>query len=323
MVKAVRYHRTGGPEVLSVDDVAVPAPGPGQALIRQSAIGVNYIDIYFRTGVYPVKDLPLVLGMEAAGVVEAVGPDTRHVQPGDRVTYCMTIGAYAERRVIDADRLVRIPEGMSEETAAAVTLRGLTAQYLLKTSYPVQRGDTIVVHAAAGGVGLLLCQWAKHLGATVIGTVGSDAKAALAKAHGCDHAIVYTREDWVKRVMEITGGAGVPVIYDSVGKDTFHQGFGCLRRLGHLVCFGQASGKIPPLEIGSLQPGGWWVTRAGLANHVTTRGELESRSADLFDAIRKGVLKVEINHRYPLAEAARAHADLEGRRTTGSTILVV
>ena len=320
--KAVTFHETGGPEVLRYEDVDVPEPGPGQALVRQTAIGLNYIDVYFRAGVYPVKKFPVVDGMEAAGVVEAVGPDTDHVQVGDRVTYCMVLGSYAGLRVIDSWHLIKIPDWMTDEQAAAITLRGLTVQYLLKSSYPVQQGDTILLHAAAGGIGLFACQWAKYLGATTIGTVGSDAKAKIAAAHGCDHPVVYTRDSFFDKVMEVTDGKGVPVVYDSVGKDTFDDGLKCLGPIGRMVSFGTASGPPPPVDVPSLQPKGLWVTRAGLANHLVTRADIEEHSADLFSAIRDGNLKIEIGQQFPLAETAAAHQALESRATTGSTILI-
>jgi NADPH2:quinone reductase len=260
--------------------------------------------------------------MEAAGVVEAVGADTVDVVPGDRVTYCMVLGSYAGHRVIDAQRLVKLPDDITDEQAAAMTLRGLTVHYLLKTSYVVRPGDTILIHAAAGGIGLIACQWAKHLGATVIGTVGSDQKADLARAHGCDHPIVYGRDSFVDAVAEITGGEGVPVVYDSVGKDTFYDSLDCLRRFGSMISFGQASGPIPPLEMSRLVGRGLWVTRAGLANHIHQRDQLVARAEDLFAVVGAGTVGIEIGQRYALADAANAHADLEGRRTTGSTILV-
>ncbi len=323
MTKAVRVHATGGPEVLTYEDVSVPQPGPGEARIRQTAIGLNFIDVYMRTGLYPQRELPFVLGMEGAGVVEAVGPDTTQVEPGDRVAYCMVPGGYAEERLIRADRLVRLPDDISDEQAAAMMLQGLTAQYLLRTTYPVQPGDTILVHAAAGGVGLIMCQWAKHLGATVIGTVGSDEKAELARAHGCDHPIVYTREDFVARVKEITGGKGLPVVYDGVGKDTFERGLDCLRPRGVMASFGQSSGKVPPLDIALLgAKGSLYVTRAGLASHIASRADLEFRSQDLFEVVRTGAVRIEVRQRYRLSEVKQAHLDLEARRTTGSTVLV-
>jgi len=318
---AVRYHETGGPEVLRVEEVEVPEPGPGQALVRHAAIGVNYRDIYYRIGDIPVE-LPAVLGVEGAGVVEAVGPDTQDFKPGDRVAHCMILGSYAERMVIDARHLVAVPDGVSVEQAAATTLRGLTAHYLINSTYAVQPDDTILVHAAAGGMGLLLCQWAKYIGATVIGTVGSDAKAELAQAHGCDHQIVYTREDFVARVKEITDGEGVPVVYDAVGQATFDGSLECLKRLGNMAFYGTASGMPAPLDLNRLTAKGIWITRAGLANHIATREALESRAADFFGLVAGGAIKIQIGQRYPLAEAAQAQRDLEERHTTGSSILL-
>ena len=322
---AVRYHETGGPEVLRVEEVEVPEPGPGQALVRHAAIGVNYRDIYYRIGDIPAglpAELPAVLGVEGAGVVEAVGPDTQGVKPGDRVSYCMILGSYAELMVIDARHLVAVPDSVSDEQAGGATLRGLTAHYLINSTYAVQPDDTILVHAAAGGMGLLLCQWAKHIGATVIGTVGSDAKAKLAQAHGCDHPIVYTREDFVPRVKEITDGQGVPVVYDAVGQATFDGSLECLQRLGKLAFYGTASGMPAPLDLNRLTAKGIWVTRTGLVNHIVTREELESRAADFFGLVVDGAIKIQIGQRYPLAEAAQAQRDLEERRTTGSSILL-
>ena len=322
---AVRYHETGGPEVLRVEEVEVPEPGPGQALVRHAAIGVNYRDIYYRIGDIPAglpAELPAVLGVEGAGVVEAVGPDTQGVKPGDRVSHCMILGSYAELMVIDARHLVAVPDSVSDEQAGGATLRGLTAHYLINSTYAVQPDDTILVHAAAGGMGLLLCQWAKHIGATVIGTVGSDAKAELAQAHGCDHPIVYTREDFVPRVKEITDGQGVPVVYDAVGQATFDGSLKCLQRLGKMAFYGTASGMPAPLDLNRLTAKGIWVTRTGLVNHIVTREELESRAADFFALVVDGAIKIQIGQRYPLAEAAQAQRDLEERRTTGSSILL-
>ena len=319
---AVRFHETGGPEVLRYDEVDVAEPGPGEALVRHTAIGLNYIDVYYRDGTYPNADLPVIDGMEGAGVVEAVGEGVDVVAPGDRVTYCMALGSYAGHRVIEAWRLIKLPDGISDQQAAAITLRGLTVQYLLKASYPVQAGDTILVHAAAGGIGLLACQWAKHLGATVVGTVGSDAKAEIAAAHGCDHPVVYTRDSFVDKVMEVTDGEGVPAVYDSVGKDTFEDGLKCLRRLGRMVSFGTASGPPPPVTMRQLQPKGLWVTRGGLHNYMQTRAEMEERSADLFGTILSAPLKIEIGQQYSLKDVAEAHRALEARETTGSTVLI-
>jgi NADPH2:quinone reductase len=252
MIKAIRIHAPGGPEVMKWDDVPRPEPGPGEALVKQEAVGLNYIDVYFRSGLYKAPMMPLIIGQEGAGTVTAVGPGVTTVKPGDRVAYAGSLGGYATERVIGADRLVKLPEAIDFKTAAAMMLQGMTAQYLLRRTYRVQPGDTILIHAAAGGVGLIACQWAKALGATVIGTVGSDEKAELARAHGCDHAIVYSRDDFTARVREITGGAGLPVVYDSIGKDTFFASLDCLRPLGMMVCFGNASGPVPPLDTAEL-----------------------------------------------------------------------
>src|SRR5919205_2805119 len=293
MTKAVRVHATGGPEVLTYEDVSVPQPGPGEARIRQTAIGLNFIDVYMRTGLYPQRELPFVLGMEGAGVVEAVGPDTTQVEPGDRVAYCMVPGGYAEERLIRADRLVRLPDDISDEQAAAMMLQGLTAQYLLRTTYPVQPGDTVLVHAAAGGVGLIMCQWAKHLGATVIGTVGSDEKADIARAHGCDHPIVYTRQDFVAEVERITEGRKLPVVYDGVGRDTFMKSLDCLARRGMVVSFGNASGSVDPFPPALLaQKGSLFLTRPTLYDYTATREELEQAAGELFDMITSGKVKI-------------------------------
>jgi len=323
MSKAIRIHRTGGPEVMTFEDVAVPAPGPGEVLLRQTAIGVNFIDVYHRTGLYPAA-LPTVLGLEGAGIVEAVGPDGDGLQPGDRVAYANPpIGAYAERRVIPAHRLVRLPAAITDTQAAGMMLKGMTAQYLLRRTYRVQPGDAILVHAAAGGVGLLLCQWASHLGATVIGTVGSEEKAALAQAHGCHHPILYTRENFAARVREITDGAGVAVVYDSVGQDTFERSLDCLRPLGMMVSFGQSSGKIAPFDTGILAAkGSLFLTRPSLMTYTAKRADLVASAAELFAVVADGTVKVEVSRSYPLDQAAQAHRDLEARLTTGSLVLL-
>ncbi|SIO67924.1 NADPH2:quinone reductase [Singulisphaera sp. GP187] len=322
MPKSIRITRTGGPDVMRWEDVEVGAPGEGQARIRHTAVGVNLLDTYHRSGLYPLP-LPTVLGSEAAGIVEAVGPGVTVVKLGDRVAYGGgPPGSYAERRLIPAQILVPIPEEVSDETAAAVMLKGMTSQYLIRRTYPVKAGETVLFHAAAGGVGLIACQWLKALGATVIGTVGSDAKAEIAKAHGCDHVIVSTREDLAKRVREITGGAGVPVVYDSVGKDTFLASIDCLKPRGLMVSFGNASGKVPPFDIGILaQKGSLYLTRPTLATYTASRADLEATAKDVFGVIREGKVKVEIRHTYPLAEAAQAHRDLEGRKTVGSIVM--
>jgi NADPH2:quinone reductase len=322
MAKAIRIHETGGPEVLRYEDVEVGDPGPGELRLRHTAIGLNYIDTYHRTGLYPVE-LPAVLGREAAGVVEAVGPGVSGVAEGDRVAYAMHPGSYATERLIPADVVVPLPEGVDERHAAAMMLKGLTAWYLLRRTHAVAQGETILFHAAAGGVGLIACQWARRLGATVIGTVGSEEKAELARAHGCDHPIVYTRESFVDRVREITGGAGVPVVYDSVGRDTFEGSLDCLRPLGMLVSFGQASGPVPPFTIGTLAgKGSLYLTRPTLATYIARREDLLEGARELFELVREGAVKIEIGQTYPLSEAARAHEDLESRRTTGSTLLL-
>ncbi len=323
MIKAVRIHRTGGPEVLRYEDVDLAEPGEGQALVRHTAIGLNYIDTYHRSGLYPLA-LPSGIGLEGAGVVEKVGRGVTLVKAGDRVAYAGGApGAYAEARVIAADRLVLLPAGISDPQAAAMMLQGMTVQYLLRRTYRVQPGDTILIHAAAGGVGLIACQWAKALGATIIGTVGSDEKAALAQAHGCDHPIVYTRENFPQRVREITGGAGVPVVYDSIGKDTFAGSLDCLRPCGLMVTFGNASGPVPPFELGQLAAkGSLFITRPTLMTYTATRKDLEATAADLFDIVGSGKVKIALTRTYPLAEAMQAHRDLEGRRTTGSVVLL-
>ena len=323
MPKAIRYDQPGGPDVMKWVDVEVGAPKAGEVRIRQQAVGLNYIDVYFRTGLYP-QPLPGGLGMEAAGEVTAVGDGVTAFKAGDRVAYVgQPPGAYAQERVMPAERLVKLPDGISDDDAASVMLQGLTAHYLLRRTYPVKAGDTILIHAAAGGVGLLVCQWAKALGATVIGTVGSDEKAALAKAHGCDHPIVYTRENFTQRVKEITNAAGVPVVYDSIGKDTYIGSLDCLAPLGYFVSFGNASGPLPAIDSKEFSSrGSLFFTRPTLFSYIAKRADLEAAAAELFDVILTGKVKTSINQRYPLAEVGRAHADLEARKTTGSTILI-
>ncbi|MBJ9684204.1 MULTISPECIES: quinone oxidoreductase family protein [Burkholderia] len=323
MPKAIRYDQPGGPDVMKWVDVEVGAPQAGEVRIKQHAVGLNYIDVYFRTGLYP-QPLPGGLGMEAAGEVAAVGQGVGALKVGDRVAYvAQPPGAYAQERVLSAERVVKLPDGIGYDDAASVMLQGLTAHYLLRRTYPVKAGDTILIHAAAGGVGLLVCQWAKALGATVIGTVGSDEKAELAKAHGCDHPIVYTRENFTQRVKEITNGAGVPVVYDSIGKDTYIGSLDCLAPLGYFVSFGNASGPLPPIDSKEFSSrGSLFFTRPTLFSYIAKRADLESAAAELFDVILSGKVKTSINQRYPLAEVGRAHADLEARKTTGSTILV-
>jgi NADPH2:quinone reductase len=323
MTKAVRFHKTGGPEVLVYEDVTVGDPGPDEARVKNTAIGLNFIDTYHRGGLYPLP-LPSGVGSEAAGVVEAVGKNVTWVKPGDRVAYAGgPPGAYAEVRLVPGGRLVKIPEGISDKTAAAAMLKGLTTQYLLRQTFKVQPGQTVLFHAAAGGVGLIAGQWLKALGATAIGTVGSDEKAKIAKAHGYDHTIVYTRENFVERVKEITGGKGVPVVYDSVGKDTFMGSLDCLQPRGLLAVFGNGSGPVAAFDINMLAAkGSLYVTRPTLVTYTSKREDLEPMAAELFDMIKSGKVKIEINQTYALKDAAQAHRDLEGRKTTGSTILL-
>jgi len=324
MSKAIRIHEHGGPETLRWDEVETGAPDTGQVLIRQTAAGLNFIDVYHRVGLYPVASLPAIIGNEGAGVVEAVGDGVTSVQVGDRVAYCMSLGSYTERRVVDADRLVKLPDGITDYQAAAMMLKGCTVQYLVKTIYPITSGDTILLHAAAGGVGLIACQWAKHLGATVIGTVGSDEKAELARAHGCDHTIVYTRENIVERVKELTDGAGVPVVYDSVGKDTFIASLDCLQPRGLMVSYGNASGPVDPFSPGLLAVrGSLFLTRPTLASYIGTRDELDASAADLFGVVESGAVKIAVSQTFPLEDAAQAHRALEARETTGSTVLTI
>lgn len=324
MPHAIRVHRTGGPEVLSWEHIDVGAPGPGEIRVRHTRVGLNYIDIYYRTGLYAAPT-PFVPGFEAAGVIEAVGANVTDLKVGDRVAYANgPLGAYAESRLLPADRAVPLPASISDDQAAAMMLQGMTAQYLLRRTCRVQPGDTILVHAAAGGVGLIACQWAKHLGATVIGTVSTDEKAALAHANGCDHPIVYTREDFQARVLEITGGRKLPVVYDSVGRDTFMKSLDCLAPLGTMVLFGQASGPVPPLDLGVLaQKGSLFVTRPTLFTYTAQRADLLATAQDLFDVVTRGAVKIAIHQTYALSDAAKAHEDLAARRTTGSTVFMV
>jgi NADPH2:quinone reductase len=324
MPKAIRIHEYGGPEVLRWEDVEVGDPGPGQLRIRHGAIGLNYIDVYHRTGLYPLPSLPWTLGMEGAGRVEAVGEGVTEFQVGDRVAYASPpVGAYAEVRLIPADRVVALPVAIDDQTAAAMMLQGMTAQYLLRRTYRVQPGDAVLLHAAAGGVGLIASQWARQLGALVIGTVGSDEKAAVARAHGCHHAIVYTRENFVERVREITNGQGVAVVYDSVGQQTFMGSLDCLRPLGMMVSFGNASGPVPAFEPGLLAAkGSLFLTRPSLMHYTAQRRDLVASAAELFDVVATGAVKIEVRQTYPLAETAQAHRDLEARKTTGSTVLL-
>jgi NADPH2:quinone reductase len=323
MAKAIQYARTGGPEVMEVVDVEVGEPGPGEARVRNHAIGLNFIDVYFRNGLYPAP-LPGGLGHEAAGVVEAVGSGVVHVKPGDRVAYAARPnGAYSELRVMPADILVKLPDAIDFETGAAMMLQGLTVQYLFRRTYPLKAGDTILFHAAAGGVGLIACQWARAMGVNLIGTVGSNEKAELARSHGAAHVINYNTEDVVQRVLEITKGAKVPVVYDSVGKDTFIRSLDCLQPLGLMVSFGNSSGAVPPFALSELvSRGSLYITRPTLATYAAKREDLEAMAADLFDMVTSGKIKIEVHQRFPLADAAQAHIALESRRTTGKTILL-
>jgi NADPH2:quinone reductase len=322
MAKAIRYHKQGGPEVLQLDDVEVGEPGPGQARVRHTAIGVNFVDTYQRSGLYPMQ-LPAIAGNEGVGVVEAVGPGVKDLKNGDRVCYTGLPGSYCEVRIVPADRLVTIPEGISDEQVASMLLKGLTVHYLIFATYPVKKGDTVLWHAAAGGVGLIACQWLKALGVTTIGTAGSDEKTALAKAHGADHVINYSKENFVERVKEITGGKKVPVVYDGVGKMTWDGSLDCLRPRGLMASFGNASGPVPPVNLGILSTkGSLYVTRPTLATHIASREDLVSRSKDLFDIVKSGKVRIETTKKYKLADAAQAHRDLEGRKTTGSVVLI-
>ena len=324
MTKAIRIHETGGPEVLRWEDVEVGNPGPGQVRLQQRACGLNYIDVYGRSGLYPVGDLPAVIGMEAVGVVDAVGDGVSGLAAGDRVAYPMVLGAYAEARLIDADKLVRIPDSIGDETAAAMMLKGLTAHYLLFRTYPVQPGDSILVYAAAGGVGLLLCQWANLLGANVIGCVGSEAKAQLARENGCHHTIMYRDEDIPTRVREITGGEGVAVAYDSIGRATFNASLDSLRPFGVMCSYGNASGPPEPFDPKILAgKGSLYVTRPTLATHVSTRALLDEGAERLIDVVGSGKVRVAVNQTLPLSECAEAHRRLEARETTGSTVLTI
>lgn len=323
MIHAIRIHEHGGPEQLRWDQMPLPQPKAGEALVRHKAVGLNYIDVYFRTGLYKLPALPAVLGMEGAGVVEAVGEGVTEVAVGDRVAYASgPVGAYAEARVMKADRLVPLPEGISFEQGAAMMLQGMTAQYLLRSTYRVQPGQTILVHAAAGGVGLIMVQWAKRLGATVIGTVSTPDKAELAKAHGADHVVLAT-EDLVAAVKRITAGAMLPVVYDSVGKDSFTASLDCLAPLGMMVSFGNASGAVPPVDIGVLSAkGSLYLTRPTLASYTSRRDDLLACAGELFDVVASGAVRLRINQSYPLRDAAQAHRELEARKTTGSSVLV-
>ena len=323
MTHAIQIHQTGGPDVLQWEEVDVADPGPGQVRLRQEAAGLNYIDVYHRTGLYP-QPLPFIPGVEGAGTVDAIGEGVTSLRLGDRVAYAGPIGGYAEQRLIDAERLVKLPDSISAEQAAAMMLQGMTAHMLLRSVHRVAPGETILIHAAAGGVGLIVCQWAKALGATVIGTVGSDEKAELARAHGCDHPIVYTRQDFVTEVARITDGAKLPVVYDSIGRDTFMQSLDCLAPRGMMVSFGNASGPVDPFPPSMLaQKGSLFLTRPTLYHYIAARSELETAARDLFDAVENGTVTIEINQRFALKDAAEAHRSLEARTTTGSTILTI
>lgn len=324
MAHAIRIHSTGGPEVLSYEEVQVGAPGPGEVRLRQTAIGLNFVDTYYRSGLYPAPNgLPMVLGNEAAGVIEAVGEGVSEFKPGDRVAYGFASGAYATERVMGTAQLVKLPDAISDETAAAMMLKGMTASYLLRQTFHVRPGQTVLVHAAAGGVGLILTQWAAHLGATVIGTVGSKEKAELARANGAHHTILYNDEDFVARVREITRGELCEVVYDGVGQATYPGSLDCLKPRGMFVSFGNASGPITNFSLLALsQKGSLYATRPTLATHVATEAGLAATAGPLLDAVLSGMVKIPVNQTYPLAEAAQAHRDLEGRKTTGSTVLI-
>lgn len=322
MTKAIRVHAPGGPEAMLWEDVPTPEPGPGEALVRHAAVGLNYIDVYFRTGLYKAPSLPMTIGMEGAGTVLAVGSGVADVAVGDRVAYAGALGAYATERVLGADKLVKIPDGIDFNTASAMMLQGMTAQYLLRRTYKVKAGDAIVVHAAAGGVGLILCQWAKHLGATVIAVVSTAEKAELAKAHGAAHAVV-GYGDLVAEVKRITGGAMVPVVYDSVGKDTFNSSLDCLAPRGLMCCYGAASGPVPPFDLGVLgAKGSLFLTRPSLATYTAKRSDLVATADELFAVVKSGAVKINVNQTFALKDAAQAHIALESRKTTGSTVLI-
>jgi NADPH2:quinone reductase len=321
MPKGVRIHSLGGPEVLRWEDVAVPPPAAGEVQVRHTAIGLNYIDVYHRTGVYPIG-LPAIIGSEAAGIVEAVGPGVSGLKAGERVTYAPVIGAYCELRNLPADRAIPLPAGIADEQAAGMMLKGMTARSLLRRAYPVKRGDRVLVHAAAGGVGLILCQWAKSLGATVLGTVGSEEKAALAAANGCDHTILYRSTDFVAAVKDLTGGEGVHAVFDGVGKDTFLKSLQCMAAFGTIVSFGQASGRVDPFDIVALRDKALYATRCSLAIHVTRRADLLAAANDLFAAVQSGAVKIALRRRYVLKDAVQAHRELEARATDGSSIFI-
>jgi NADPH:quinone reductase len=323
MSQAIRIHKAGGPEVLQWEEVEVGDPGLGEIKLRQEAVGLNFIDVYHRTGLYQ-QQLPFTPGVEGAGVVESVGDEVSHVKPGDRVAYAGPIGGYAEERLIDADRVVKLPKSISSEQAAGMMLHGMTAQMLVRSVFPVTKGDTILIHAAAGGVGLIMCQWAAALGATVIGTVGTEEKAELARAHGCAHPIVYSKQDFVAEVERITNGEKLPVVYDGVGRDTFMRSLDCLRLRALMVSFGNASGPVEPFAPAILaQKGSLYLTRPTLYHYIATRQQLEQSASELFEMVANGKVKIEVQQRFALKDAAAAHRALEQRKTTGSTILTV
>lgn len=324
MSHAIKIYQTGGPDEMRWEPVEIGDPGPGEIRLRHSAVGLNFIDVYFRTGTYPPPQLPFTPGLEGAGIVEAVGDGVEGFTEGDRVAYAaQPMGAYAEVRLIPAEKLVHLPAGIEERTAAAMMLKGMTAQYLLRSTVPLNGGDTILFHAAAGGVGLIACQWARHLGVTIIGTVGSDEKAELATAHGCTHTIVYTRENFADRVQELTDGVGVDVVYDSVGQHTFEGSLDCLKRRGTLALFGQSSGKVSSFDPSVLAAkGSLYLTRPTLFHYTADRSSLEHCAGELFQVMQSGAVQADINQEYALSDASLAHTDLEGRRTTGASILL-
>jgi NADPH:quinone reductase len=323
MAHAIRIHGMGGPEVFQWDEVAVGEPGPGEVRLRQTAVGLNYIDVYHRSGLYPLAEFPAVIGMEGAGRVEAIGPDVEEFAPGDRVAYAGVLGGYASERLIAADRLVKLPDAIDDETAAGMMLQGMTVRYLLRETYRCSAETTLLFHAAAGGVGLIACQWARALGATMIGTVGSPEKAELAMANGCTHVINYRTEDFVARVSEITDGKGCDVVYDSIGKDTFPKSLDCLKPKGLWVSFGNASGPVPPFDLGLLSAkGSLYATRPSVMTYTARREDLVANANELFGLVASGAIKIDVTRTYPLREAAEAHRDLEARKTTGSVVLL-
>ena len=323
MINTIRVHQTGGPEVMKYEQIEIGEPGPGEAKVRHEAVGLNFIDVYFRTGLYKAAQMPFTPGNEGAGTVIAVGAGVDNLCVGDRVAYAATPGSYADERILPVERLVKVPDNVDLKTAASMMLKGMTAQYLLRRTFRVERGQTILFHAAAGGVGLIAGQWAKHLGATVIGTAGSEEKIALAKEHGYDHVINYRTENFAEKVKELTDGAGVDVVYDSVGRDTYMGSLDVLKPLGMFACFGQSSGVIPPFDLGILaQKGSLFATRPTLFNYIAKRADLEKTAAELFDVVGSGAVKIKINQTYALRDASKAHEDLEARKTTGTTILL-